>query len=756
MKNNNFNVDKYLITNTKSIKDYIRIIRLNLPLFTLISVAITLAAISYALTSKDIYKSSVDLKINTEKQSILETTAFPQIGGALNDRFIANEIEIILNYDSRERYASALIDSFNSAPEKSSFSLIASDNNINDHKNINQLAKLLRDVIGVKQLDGLDIIQLSAESPSPLESALIANTCADQYKKLNLENNRGQLTTIRKFLEEQSKEKYTDLNKAEEELKNYQQQGGIVSLDAQSAALINQLANLDAQKDAARVDLLSSNEVLKQYKQEMKEQDPQLADYLESQASQTYIDALQKQIAELQMNNDLAMSNKNSNVDVSSKIQEYDKKIAELKQKLNSVINDIKVGAYASSPEQIRDLTQKLIEEKVKNNALSIRYNEIQNLIAGYDKSFNKLPRKSIEFAQFQRKRTSMQQLYLLIEQKYQEAMINELSQPGNAVIIAKGRMPEYPVKPDRILLMFIGLFAGCIIAFFFVLIKDYFDDTIKSPDDIEQVDAKMLGWVPYLKNAGENYFRNHELGTSGELDAIIKASFKSIRARIHYSKENELKPIKIILVTSPAAQEGKTMISMNLASSFVRNNKKTLLIDCDFIRPRIHSIMGIKRTPGLTDYLQNKEDLDTIINKSRINGFDYIAAGSPISNTDQLMDSVEMKAFLNTMRDIYEIIVVDSAPLIPVTDSQILARSVDTSILVVSSGQTEFELMTTSLDLIKQSNLSFLGVVLNKFKYKNGYHYYYKYYYNYSPNVKSDGKIKILDNDETELTFKK
>ena len=152
-----------------------------------------------------------------------------------------------------------------------------------------------------------------------------------------------------------------------------------------------------------------------------------------------------------------------------AKIKDYDKKISELKEKLNSVINSIKVDAYSSSPEQIKDLAQKLIDEKIKNNSLSIKYNELQNIISGYEQNFDKLPKKSIELAQYQRKRESMQQLFLLIEKKYQEAMINELSQPGNVVIVSKGEIPDTPSKPNRKIIIMFGFILGPVIGFGFL-----------------------------------------------------------------------------------------------------------------------------------------------------------------------------------------------------------------------------------------------------------------------------------------------
>ena len=144
----------------------------------------------------------------------------------------------------------------------------------------------------------------------------------------------------------------------------------------------------------------------------LKKQDPHLVDYLESQTSQAYISVLQKQIAELQMNSDLALAYKNSRIDVSDKVKDYDQRIADLKKKLSSVINDIKTGAFASTPDQVKDISQKLIEEEVNNHALEIKLRELQTIIAKYELNFNRLPKKSIELAQYERKREALKQLY--------------------------------------------------------------------------------------------------------------------------------------------------------------------------------------------------------------------------------------------------------------------------------------------------------------------------------------------------------
>ena len=743
MDNSNFDLEKYLLGDSKSIKDYIILVRNNIFIFITISALILIITIFYAIYSKNIYESKVTLKITKEKQSVLESGTQREASSLEDDRFIANELEVITNHDTRVRYAKALIDSFNTSKDKNYFTVIKDldGKGINGHKTAKQLAELLKYIVLAEQRPGMDVVDLTAESPSAYEASLIANTCANQYKKINQEENRDQLTNIREFLEKQSNEKLSELNNAEDTLKNFQEKGGIVALDAQSTALINQLSQLDVQRDAAKIDLMTSTEVLSQYKNELNKQDPHLAEYLENQTSKTYIDVLQKQIAELQMNRDLATANKNSHIDVTEKVKDYDQRISELKQKLNSLINEIKVGAYASSPEQVRDLTQKLVEEEINNHSLKIKLSEIQAIIDKYDVNFYKLPKKSIELAQFERKRESLKQLYLLVDNKYQEAMINELSQPGNVHIIGMGQIPDLPAKPHRILIIMVGFIAGLSCAFFFLLVKNYFDDTVKNPGDIEDKKIKMLSWIPEYKMNGKKGTKKHEFIILDQPDSSSGEAFRALRARIQFSRINS-DPVKTILVTSAAEQEGKTLVALNLAGSYAKTNKRTLLVDCDLRKPRIHKIFGQNKDPGLVNYLFNQVTLEKIIwSSDTVENLFHINSGSLPPDPAEVLESNAMKRFLEEVKNKFDIIILDSAPVIAVIDSEILSKMIDGTILVVSADKTDTKLMVDAVDLLKKDGAPFLGTVLNNFKYKSGYGYYYKYYYNYESDRKKKRK---------------
>lgn len=724
---------------SKSLKDYLLLIRNNLLPFMLIAIVCTAAAVYYALNSMDIYESETVLKISEPQGNILEAPLTPDIMDLGMDRFIANEIEIIKSYTNRERVAKAIVDTFITINNKDKFYLIFNHNwgKTEGLLTIDSLVELLDKKVTVEQKRGLDIVDISAESPSPYEAALIANSYAQQYKNLNLEVNRNQLTFVKNFLGKQKAEKQKELDKAEDSLRNFQEKGGIIALDEQATALIDQLSQFEAKMNAAKIDYMASSNILNQYKAELKKQDPRMANYLESLTSEAYITALQKQLAELQINKDLALANTNPKIDVSSKIKEYDQKINELKSKLNDKIEVIKAGIFASSPEEVKELSQKIIEEDVKNSSLNTTIRGLSGIVNNYEKKFNRLPKTSIELARLQRHREFLEKLYSLVEGKYQEAVINEQSQPGNVLVIDKGRIPPKPAKPNRILIILIGFVLGTGLAFGYVLVRDYFDDTVKTPEDIQRKNINVLAWIPRIE--GINSRGKAEFIVANKPKSIPSEAFKALRTRVQFSNV-DLESFKTVLITSATPSEGKTVVALNLAGSFAQADKNVLIIDCDLRKPRMHGIFGVNKNPGLVNYLFNQVSLDEIIWRSDlVENFSYITSGTIPPNPAEVLQSKAMQNFLDNMRKRFDMIIIDSPPIISVTDSEILSRMVDGSILVVSAENTEVDMMKHAVELMKNEKSPFLGVVLNNFIYKNGYGSYYKYYYYYSHT--SNGK---------------
>src|ERR1039458_5627187 len=173
MQNKDFDLKNYSFSSTQSIKDYILLIRTNLKPFIIIFAIIFIVSLAYALFAPGIYISTATLKITGQQQTVLKSESLPEASSEYNDRFIANEIEVIKNFDTRERVAKALIDTFENAKDKNIFSLLSLKENekgINGHKTLTDIAGLLMTKVKAEQKSGMDVVEISAESTSPKEA----------------------------------------------------------------------------------------------------------------------------------------------------------------------------------------------------------------------------------------------------------------------------------------------------------------------------------------------------------------------------------------------------------------------------------------------------------------------------------------------------------------------------------------------------------------------------------------------------------
>ncbi len=733
---------------TNSLKDYLNLIKLNLIPILLITITGLTVSIIFALIAKDIYTATTAMKIQKPSSGgILDAPLLPEFSSFGDDRFIANEIEILKSYRLRTMVANALIDSFNVIDQPDSFYnifnpefFIGEESDAPEKlKSVHKLAEMLEDT-KIEQKRGLDIVTISYESHSPFEAKLIANTYADAYEGLSLRYTRQQLTTVVQFLKDQRKVQYRALLDVEEKLKDFQVEGGIIALDDQARALIDILSTFEAQRDATYIEMVVAEKTIEVYKAEINKKNPTIGKYIESYATEPKMLSLQKTIAEFEMRRDVALSDTTmSDASETLLVDATNRRINELKEELNKELEKYKTSLFAASPEEIRELSVLLLEAEVKYAALQSAFNNTKEVVLDYEARFNELPNQTISFARYQRELNVYEKLYILVEEKYQESMIVEQSTAGNVIIIDPAIRPLEPSKPNRKLIVIIGLILGLGIGFGFAFVKDFMDNTVQTPEDIQKKNINVLGWIPKIEGVADN--KEFEFIIAKKSDSIYSEAFRALRTKIQFAKIDKQR-INTIHVTSSTPSEGKTTVSVNIAGSFAQTNRKTVIVDCDLRKPRMHKVFGGQRYPGFTDYFLGNTEFDDIVHHSELANLDYITAGTIPPNPSEILGSQQMEAFIEKLKGIYDLVVIDSPPIIAVTDSEILSRIADASILVAAAGETDIELMTKAVDLMTHENKSFIGVVLNKFSYRSGYGSYYKYYYYYSHN-KEKAKVK-------------
>lgn len=209
-----------------------------------------------------------------------------------------------------------------------------------------------------------------------------------------------------------------------------------------------------------------------------------------------------------------------------------------------------------------------------------------------------------------------------------------------------------------------------------------------------------------------------------------VSEAYKTLRTNIQFSSLDSR--IKTLVITSSGPAEGKTTTSSNLAVTMAQGGHKTIIIDCDQRKPKLHKVFGISNTLGLSNFLIGEAKFQEVVQVTEVENLHVLTAGVRPPNPSELLASSRMKNFIEELKKEYDHIILDTPPVIMVTDAQILSRYADGSILVVASGEADKEAAVRAKELLEKVNSRILGVVLNKIdtSRKGYYGHYYTYYY--------------------------
>jgi len=231
-----------------------------------------------------------------------------------------------------------------------------------------------------------------------------------------------------------------------------------------------------------------------------------------------------------------------------------------------------------------------------------------------------------------------------------------------------------------------------------------------------------------FRKRKKSNNSKTRHLITKLNPRSPISEQYRTIRTNLQFASID--KELRSILITSAAPNEGKSMTTANLAVVYAQQGKKVLLIDADLRNPTVHYTLRLDNLSGLSTILVGEDRFSDAIQHSDIENLSVLSSGPNPPNPSELLASNRMKQVLEDAKQHYDLIIIDSPPVLPVTDAQILANLVDGSLLVIRSRQTEYESAEKAIESLERSTSKILGTVLNDRDKKdsNSYYYYHSY----------------------------
>lgn len=708
------------------------------------------ATATYTYLTKPTYEATASVLIDTKGQ---QTSGFMDFTGFGAVKNIKNELEILKSRALAEVVAQSLLDK--NFIDKDSTEPILIVRGVEDNSiepgfvSISQIVGRLGSDVSFEPVRDSDVIKVTAKSLQAQEAALIANTYAQVYYDRNMFNSRTRSRAVKEFLQGQLNTRSGTLDKAEEQLQKYMETKGIVSLDEEAKKVIEQLSALEATRDATDIQIQSLAKTLSSYQEELLKVEPNVARVM-GEANDPYIRQMQDQLAKLEVQRDVTIA-QNPNVVgqeiFSQRLKEIDSQIealrGTLKLRTDEYLKSILPGQSPTSGSNdpaayLSQVKLKIIEAQIEQQSLIAKKRALAEVIAQYEGQFNQIPQKSIEYARLQRSRLSNEKLYLLVEEKYNEAAIKEQSEFGYIDIIDPAVVPLEPVSPKKRLNLILGALLGLGLGIALVFGREYLDVRIRTPEDLKKRGLPPLTAVALMNDELKRMGGKTKVSLEGkDIDAhlitfsnplsSIAESFRRLRTNVQYAQIDT--PVQVLLVTSANPSEGKSTTVSNLAIAFAQTGKRTLLIDTDLRKPSVHTEFGLKREPGICDLLFGNTTEQEVVQHSAVENLDILCCGTIPQNPAEILGSQKMREFLEGMKKKYDFILLDSPPVLAVTDPSILATFVDGTLVVVSSGNTRLDALDRTLELIYGVGGKILGVVLNNFDLSQAYGGYYGYY---------------------------
>jgi capsular exopolysaccharide synthesis family protein len=365
-----------------------------------------------------------------------------------------------------------------------------------------------------------------------------------------------------------------------------------------------------------------------------------------------------------------------------------------------------------------------IIENFTNNlNTLTLSLNELNYREDKLSKDISALPRTEMNMVGMQRKFNLNDNIYTYLLQKRSEAAISLASNYPDFEIIESARdITSRITSPKRMINYILALFLGLIIPSSYLLIKEIFDDKIRSTNDLEyMLQRTILSTIYSNKNKSDMVVAEFP-------KSAISESFRNLRSSL-FLKCASVKS-KVILITSSQPSDGKSFVSRNLASSIASVGYKTIIIDADMRRPNQHVKMKTENTVGLSNYMTKNAKIVDIIQKTSIENLSFISAGPIIPNPSELLESGGIDELINYLKTIYEYIIIDSTPLGIVADATLVMKYATSILLVIRHNYTGKEILKSVISILKNNKVNNYEIVYNDLNLqKSSYKHYSNYY---------------------------
>jgi len=575
----------------------------------------------------------------------------------------------------------------------------------------------LKDEISAEQDGDSGIISVSVVSSNAGFARDLAQAVADEFKIFNIEEKNKQVFEAKKFIQQQLLVVGERLRSAEEAVRDYRQANNLSMTGTDSDVMSRVVSDMEQEYRQAVAHLNDLSFALKQLQERVRKSDWDYQAVSVSGNVSTYFDELNKRLVTMAL----------KHTELSTNFTDEHPQVRELK-------------------EQASDIIESMVSELDKQVTLSKqRMQDLQDSMDDALRKYQGLPEQALELQRLQRTVRINEELFDLLEKKYQEVLIQEAEKVQEVSLVRPAMLSSTRINPVRTSqTAMAGFILGLVLGLIIALVLEAMDTSVGTIEEVEGfLEVPVIGFVPHLTHdeAVELFSGAEGLAISGHAlerqirlishfspPSTISEAYRSLRTNLLFSQSGDH---RVILVSSSTVKEGKSTIAANLAVVVAQQGARVLIIDGDMRKPMQHHTFGLKRAPGLSECLlgqTNWQDatkrfsdvmlgdmgIDQALFTPGLDQLDVLSCGRVSANPPDLLAAPVMEKILKEVREEYDMVIIDMPPLLHTTDATILASKVDGVLLVYHIGSVVRGALKRVKGNIESVGGKVLGVVLN------------------------------------------
>ena len=575
---------------------------------------------------------------------------------------------------------------------------------------------LSRPTISVEQYEDADILEIESTSTSPSQAADMSNKLAEFYIKDRIEQTRKKYRDVRMSLGKQIQKVKDEYYKSLNDVKDFKVKNEIIDLDQETQNLINKIVTLEGSYEENERTILGLEREMAKTREKI--------DELNMFRKESYDFTQSDQVASLKTRlNGLLVDIAQRSVEIKKEHPDYIQ-LEKMVEAVRDLIQDETKLVFNSERFSVDpvydDLSFGLVEDYINKEVSLAKGRLIKEYIKKYQDKLMKMPQRYLESSKLELGLTVNEETYQSLLEYLTHVGIAESMAISNIRLVESAEIPDRPNFPKKalnfLLGIFLGFFWGLAVAFF----VEYIDNTIKSPEHIKNIGFfPILGIIPrttYLMDMGT-------ISTADPKSNIVEA-FRTIRNNIQYRFAD--KPIKTIAITSSIEGEGKSALASNIAIILSKTDKKVILIDLNLRRPSLHRFFDLTHSTGITDGVVKGMQFQEAIVHTDTERLDLLTAGPVPSDPSRVIESKMLRDTILKLEKMYDMIIIDTPPIMTVNDAIVIGRFVDLVLYVIESGKVPSPMIENIREEMENAEIKHVRTVLNKADdYGSRYHGY-------------------------------